>query len=120
MDHNEAGRYWNESAESWTKLARAGYDVYRDYLNTPAFFAMLPRVEGLAGLDIGCGEGQNTRQVAQRGARMTAIDIAEVFIRHARELKQANAAPIDYFVASAVELPFSSGIFDFATAFMSL
>src|SRR5262245_836199 len=120
MDHNEAGRYWNASAESWTKLARAGYDVYRDYLNTPAFFAMLPRVGGLTGLDIGCGEGHNTRQVAERGARVTAIDIAEVFIRYARDVKQATTAPIYYFVASAVELPFAAGTFDFATAFMSL
>ena len=59
MDHNEAGHYWNDSAESWAKLARAGYDVYRNHLNTPAFFAMLPDVEGLSGLDIGCGEGFN-------------------------------------------------------------
>lgn len=50
MDHNEAGRYRNDSAESWTRLARAGYDVYRDHLNKPAFFAMLPDVEGLSSL----------------------------------------------------------------------
>src|SRR2546429_6653406 len=90
MDHREAGRYWNESAESWTKLARAGYDVYRDYLNTPAFFAMLPNVEGLAGLDIGCGEGHNTRLLAKLGARVSAIDIAEDFIAHPQEAAKEN------------------------------
>ena len=42
MDHEEAGRLWNDNAETWTTLARAGYDAYRDHLNTPAFFAMLP------------------------------------------------------------------------------
>src|SRR5205807_5596481 len=93
MDHREAGRYWNESAESWTKLARAGYDVYRDYLNTPAFFAMLPSVEGLAGLDIGCGEGHNTRLLSERGARVTAIDIAEVFIAHPAPPQPARRKP---------------------------
>ena len=40
---------------------RAGYDHYRDGLNTPAFLAMLPETRGLSGLDIGCGEGHNTR-----------------------------------------------------------
>lgn len=40
MDHEEVGRFWNANADSWTKLARAGCDVYRDYLNTPAFFDM--------------------------------------------------------------------------------
>ena len=38
---------------------------------------MLPDVRGLAGLDIGCGEGHNTRLLAGRGARLTAIDISE-------------------------------------------
>lgn len=120
MDHNEAGRYWNESAESWTKLARAGYDLYRDHLNTPAFFAMLPDVSELLGLDIGCGEGHNTRLLAQRGARMSAIDIADVFIAHAQDSEREKPLGIDYRVASAVELPFTDGSFDFATAFMSL
>ena len=54
MDHQEAGDFWNNNAEAWTALARAGYDLYRDYLNTPAFFANLPVIDGLNGLDVGC------------------------------------------------------------------
>jgi ubiquinone/menaquinone biosynthesis C-methylase UbiE len=120
MDHREAGQYWNESADSWTRLARLGYDVYRDYLNTPAFFAMLPNVGGLSGLDIGCGEGHNTRLLARSGARMTAVDIAEVFITHAKAAEAAERLNIEYRVASAIELPFADSTFDFATGFMSL
>src|SRR5947208_302965 len=119
MDHKEVGRYWNESADSWTKLARAGYDVYRDYLNTPAFFAMLPDVHGLVGLDIGCGEGHNTRLLANRGARVTAVDIAEVFIAYAQQEEEREPLGIDYRVASAVALPFAEVTFDFATGYMS-
>jgi hypothetical protein len=58
LNHEDVGRFWEGNAEAWTTLARAGYDVYRDGFNTPAFFAMLPDVEELASLDIGCGEGQ--------------------------------------------------------------
>jgi ubiquinone/menaquinone biosynthesis C-methylase UbiE len=119
MDHEEAGRFWNGNAEVWTKLSRAGYDIYRDYLNTPAFLRMLPSVEGLSGLDIGCGEGHNTRLLAQRGARLSAIDIAEVFIAHARQAEEQEPLGIDYRVASAVDLPFADATFDFATGFMS-
>ena len=119
MDHKEAGQYWNDSADTWTRLARMGYDVYRDHLNTPAFFAMLPNVNGLWGLDIGCGEGYNTRLLAKRGARMTAIDIADVFVRHAQQAEIDEPLGIDYRVASAVELPFGAATFDFATGFMS-
>src|SRR5262245_37403193 len=119
MNHEEAGRYWNGNADAWTKLARAGYDVYRDHLNTPAFFELLPDVTGLAGLDIGCGEGRNTRLLAKRGARTTAIDIAEKFIGHAKKTETDAPLGIDYRVASAAALPFADGTFDFATGFMS-
>jgi ubiquinone/menaquinone biosynthesis C-methylase UbiE len=119
MDHREVGRYWNENAQAWTKLSRAGFDVYRDYLNTPAFLEMLPEIRGMEGLDIGCGEGHNTRLLAERGARMTGIDVSEVFVNHAKEAQTAGMAQIDYQVASAVELPFAAGRFDFATGFMS-
>lgn len=119
MDHTEVGRYWNENAEAWTKLARAGYDVYRDHLNTPAFFDALPDVKGLEGLDIGCGEGHNTRLLAKRGARMVAIDIAEDFIGYAKRSEGEEPLGIDYRAASAVDLPFPDATFDFATATMS-
>src|SRR4029453_5065339 len=115
----EVGRYWNGNAETWTQMARAGYDVYRDYVNTPAFFAMLPDVSGLSGLDIGCGEGHNTRLLARRRASVTAIDIAETFIAHAKQLEQQGPGGIDSRVASAVDLPFADATFDFATGFMS-
>ena len=29
---------WEANAESWTALAWASYDVYREVLNTPAFW----------------------------------------------------------------------------------
>ncbi|MFL5738691.1 MAG: class I SAM-dependent methyltransferase [Flavisolibacter sp.] len=118
MDHLEAGKYWNENAETWTELARKGYDIYRDYLNTPAFFSILPDIKGLRGIDIGCGEGYNTRLLAEKGALMSAIDISEIFIEKAREVQSASA-PIDYRVASALQLPFNDEHFDFATGFMS-
>jgi SAM-dependent methyltransferase len=119
MDHRQVGRYWDGNAEAWTALARAGYDVYRDYLNTPAFFAMLPDVAGLLGLDIGCGEGHNTRLLVARGARLAALDISPVFVRLARQQAEQPSPAIDYHVASAVELPFADATFDFATGFMS-
>lgn len=119
MNHREVGKYWEGNAETWTKLARAGYDVYRDAVNTPGFMAMLPDVTGLTGIDLGCGEGHNTRLVAKRGARMTGIDISPTFVRHAAEAEAREPLGIDYLEASAVELPFEAARFDFATAFMS-
>jgi SAM-dependent methyltransferase len=119
VDHRDVGRLWDENAEVWTELSRLGCDIYRDYVNTPGFFTMLPDVAGLSGLDIGCGEGHNTRLLASAGARMTAVDISRRFIRFAAEMEQSAPAGIRYCAGSAVELPFADEDFDFATGFMS-
>jgi ubiquinone/menaquinone biosynthesis C-methylase UbiE len=119
VNHRDVGAIWNANASVWTRLAREGYDTYRDCLNTPAFFELLPDVKGLAGVDIGCGEGHNTRLLAQRGANVCAIDISDVFIEQARNADIHESQGIKFAIASAVELPFRNASFDFATGFMS-
>lgn len=120
MDAKDVAAHWEANAEVWTQYSRAGYDRYRDALNTPAFLEMLPDVEGLRGLDLGCGEGTNTRAVAQLGARMTGLDIAPTFLRHARETEAADPMGIDYVLGDGVHLDFADQSFDFVTAFMSM
>lgn len=120
MDHREASAMWDQNAEVWTKLARQGYDTFRDLFNTPAFMAMLPDVKGLHGLDIGCGEANNTRHVARRGAKMTALDPSSTFLKYAQETEVQDPLGIQFVSGSAVRLPFADASFDFATAFMSL
>lgn len=120
MNASEVASYWEANAEAWTRQARRGFDVFRDVLNSPAFFAMLPPVFGLRGLDLGCGEGANTRHLARLGAKMWALDIAANFIRNARETEEAVPFDIDFRVGDAMALPFDTAAFDFVTAFMSL
>jgi ubiquinone/menaquinone biosynthesis C-methylase UbiE len=120
MNETEVGQYWNRNAPVWTNLVRAGYDVYRNYLNTPAFFAILPDIKNKEGIDIGCGEGYNTRLLAERGAILQAIDIAPVFIESAREMEREFPSGIHYGVARATQLPYQNECFDFAVSFMCL
>jgi ubiquinone/menaquinone biosynthesis C-methylase UbiE len=120
VDDRDVGAHWEENASAWIALTRAGYDVMRDRLNTPAFVALLGNVAGLRGLDIGCGEGANTRTVAALGARMAGIDIAPSFIAAAEAAEREDPLGIVYQVANAAKLPFQDGSFDFAVAFMSL
>lgn len=51
---------------------------------------------------------------------MRAIDVAPTFIRHARDTESAERLGITYLVGDATDMPFASGAFDFATAFMSV
>lgn len=119
MDTNTVRHYWNGNADAWTQLSREGYDTYRDHLNTPAFLKMMPEVKGLVGLDIGCGEGSNTRKLVEFGANMTGLDISHLFLRHAKALQLEKENPIDNVNANAEFLPFANKTFDFVTGFMS-
>jgi len=120
MDWKNVGAHWESNAETWTIYSRAGYDIYRDALNTPAFLELLPPVAGLKGLDLGCGEGTNTRAVARLGADMTGLDIAPTFLRYARETEAQDPLGITYVEGNGETIDFPEASFDFVTAFMSM
>jgi SAM-dependent methyltransferase len=108
---------WEANAPVWIELSRAGFDVFRDLVNTPAFLRLLPSVAGLQVLDLACGEGHNTRLLADRGADVVALDISERFIRAAAS---HTSSGIRFVIGDGAELPFVSESFDAVTAFMSL
>jgi SAM-dependent methyltransferase len=120
MDESQVAGYWDQNADAWTKLSRAGYNTSRDLLNTPAFLDLLgPAVPAQTGLDIGCGDGHLTRILAQRGLKMTGIDIAPTFVRHARDHESISPLGIDYVLGNAQQLPFADASFDLVTGMMS-
>lgn len=117
MDPPDTRAIWDANAPAWIELSRAGFDIYRDLVNTPAFLGMLPPVAGLRCLDLGCGEGHNTGLLAERGAQVVALDISKVFVFAAGE---AVSTGIRFVVGDGASLPFASNSFDAVTAFMSL
>jgi len=117
VERPDVRRLWNANAPGWIALSRAGFDVYRDLVNTPAFFAMLPPIDGHLCLDLGCGEGHNTRLLAAQGARVVALDVVESFIEAA---VAEGAADISYLIGDGAALPFAASSFEVVTAFMSL
>jgi SAM-dependent methyltransferase len=63
-------------------------------------------------LDVGCGTGGFTREIAHRtGASVTGLDSNAGFLEHARA-QAPSAAAIDWVEADAHDLPFPAGSFD--------
>jgi SAM-dependent methyltransferase len=119
MGEDDVATMWEANAAAWVELSRAGYDVCRDLVNTPSFLAMLPDVAGLVGIDLGCGEGHNTRLVRDRGARVVGIDISPTFVRAARSEEAGTSGQICYLLASGLQVPVRDASVDFAVGFMS-
>jgi len=80
---------------------------------------MLPPISGLEGLDIGCGEGSNTRKLANWEPECAASIFAPTFIRHAAKPRPRSAGHRFRNWRRAVAA-FADDSFDFVTAFMSL
>jgi SAM-dependent methyltransferase len=58
---------------------------YNALYERPATLALLPSVRGMHILDAGCGSGWYAEQLLERGATVTAIDLSERMIAHARD-----------------------------------
>jgi SAM-dependent methyltransferase len=96
----EVARAWDENADQWIRHVRAGWDRYREELNNPMFLAFLPELAGKAVIDLGCGEGRNTREIARRGARLTGVDVSRKMIDAAMAAEAQEPLGISYREAS--------------------
>ena len=118
---NRVMRQWDDATESWVDFVRQGKDYYRDELNNPASFRLIGNVKGQLVLDLACGEGNNTRILARKGAKVVGVDFSTKMIELARVKESEEKLGIDYHVADAADLSmFPSNHFDLVTCFMAL
>jgi len=111
----------DENARSWTEQVRKGLDIYREYLNNPAFFKFVGTSRGKQVLDAGCGEGYNTRIMANMGAKVIGVDISPKLIKMARGEEGREPLGIEYHVASFTDLSvFEDASFDMVISTMAL
>jgi SAM-dependent methyltransferase len=113
---------WDRVADAYAQSQASGRDYYRYEFFGPAQLALCGEVRGLSILDIGCGNGYFARALAQRGARVTAIDISPRMIGHAQRQEAAQPLGIEYHVLDAAALAsgFGAQSFDMATSCMAL
>lgn len=104
MDDRTVGRFWDDNAPGWIEAVRAGYDLYRLYVNNPVFFSMLGDIDGAKTLDVGCGEGFNTRLLADMGADVVGVDISQRMIDAAREHERTEPRNITYHTTSGADM----------------
>jgi SAM-dependent methyltransferase len=121
IDETMVALKWNENAPRWIAQVRRGLDTLAETLNNPAFFDFfVPNLRGLDILDLGCGEGRNTRLLARRGARMTGIDIAARMIEAAQCTEEEEPLGIRYRVCSFTSLNgYADASFDAAISTMA-
>jgi ubiquinone/menaquinone biosynthesis C-methylase UbiE len=86
-------------------------DLWAEHMARYAFAARF--AAGRRVLDVGCGTGYGTAELARTAASATGTDIAPEAIAYARE----HYPGVTFLEAPAAALPFEGGSFDLVTAF---
>jgi SAM-dependent methyltransferase len=72
-------------------------------------------------LDVACGQGRVSRELARRGARVTGVDLSTELVDRARDAERSQPLGVDYLVANAAgPLPFAPCWFDAAVCNFAL
>ncbi len=79
-------------------------------------FEMAGSVSGKRVLDVGCGDGAYSIEIARRGAIVTGIDISAEMIDAARRRAEERGAEVELLVGDASRVPFPDGTFDVVLA----
>ena len=95
---------------------RSKQQPWRTFIECFTFMELIGDPQGLAVIDIACGEGFYTRMIRQRGAaRATGVDLSRGMIDLARSQETQHQLGIDYVVRDARELS-ATEPFDLAVA----
>ena len=91
-----------EMTEEWIQMAQT--NPHRIHFIMPFTFQQLGDVSGNVILDLGCGEGGYSRELAKRGAAVTAVDCAENSIKYCISKAEEEQLKIAYYVRNSCDL----------------
>lgn len=102
---DEIAAFWDGVAPDWDIQVGTDGDQNRLLNSDPVLWRFAGEVAGRDVLDAGCGTGYLTKMLAERGARVTGIDVSAEMISIARE----RAPGIEFRVDSCAELATVAG-----------
>ncbi len=109
---------WGPVADWYSSYLEDTEDSYQRQVILPNLLRVLDVKEGTRVLDIACGQGFFTREMASAGAEVVGADIAQSLITEAKKLSPKE---IQYYVAPADNLNFTkSAQFDIATIILAI
>jgi SAM-dependent methyltransferase len=88
-------------------------DRYDDAVSVALFDLLQPLNVGTRVLDLACGHGRISRELARRGALVVGVDLSSALLERARELDVGDGVPIRYVHGDAASSSILAGeVFD--------
>lgn len=122
---DEARELWEAKASFWDDyVGSEGNDFHRE-LVAPAQRRLLDLQPGESVLDVACGNGQFTREMARVAGRVVAFDVSPTFIERARKhTREAGIKNVEYHLLDATNeaavVALGEGQFDAMVCTMAL
>ncbi len=99
----DSAEIWEQIAGFWDDYVGADGNRFHQKLISPAMQQLLALQADETILDVGCGNGQFSREMARLGANVVAFDVAPTFIERAKKHSAEANLEIDYRVIDAME-----------------
>lgn len=93
---------WNAMGDEWFELAQTG--EARNLFIMPNMLKLMGDVKGKRILDLGCGEGGYSRELAKRGAELVSVDCSAKAIEYAINLANQAGLDIEHYVRNSNDL----------------
>jgi len=92
----------DEMADEFIRISQTS--SHRLHFIMPFTFSQLGDVSGKVVLDIGCGDGGYSRELARKGAKVTAVDCAEKSIKYCTQSAEKEELKISYHIRNSSDL----------------
>ncbi len=115
VDRNRA--HWNRIAADYVDSGRAAWssEPHWGMFHIPdADVHILPDVDGLDVIELGCGTAYVSAWLARRGARVVGIDQSDAQLATARRLQDEHDLHFPLIAGNAEEVPYPDASFDLA------
>jgi ubiquinone/menaquinone biosynthesis C-methylase UbiE len=109
---------WGQVADWYSELLEAGGDTFQREVILPNLMRLVVPAKGEAILDLACGQGFFSRELARAGAKVSGCDISPELIARAKTL--SPSLKINFKAAPAHEIPFDDDSFDKAICILAI
>lgn len=109
---------WGKVADWYSDLLEASGDTFQREVVLPNLMRLVMPAKGEPILDLACGQGFFSRELARAGAAVSAADISPELIARAKTL--SPSLKIDFKTAPAHETPFADDRFDKAICVLAI